>query len=139
MAAPRVKLRCDGQWTEARYRSFIKSALRGASKRWGPINKCKQNARVKRGFYKCVGYDRRAHTVPASLPPKAGNKRRINNAVVDHIEPIINPETGFISWDITIERMFVEAEGLQLLCHDCHSRKTAEERNRARMARNNKR
>lgn len=58
--------------------------------------------------------------------------KRVNNAIVDHIDPIISPETGFVSWDETIERMFCEAENLQLLCHDCHTQKTNEERNIAK-------
>ena len=77
----------------------------------------------------------RAHQVPASLPPKKGNKKRINNAVVDHIAPVVDPVTGFISWDDTIARMFVEEEGLQVLCHKCHSRKTMEEKEIAKNAR----
>ena len=47
------KNRNGGEWTEARYKSFIISALRAASRRWGPKNKCIQNARVGRGQYKC--------------------------------------------------------------------------------------
>lgn len=117
-----------GLWTDARFNSFIKSALRGASVRWPPKNKVKQASRVERGWYTCAGYKHKAHKVPASLPAKQGNKRRINNAVVDHILPIIDPRIGFISWDEVIKRMFVEEDQLQVLCHDCHSRKTADEK-----------
>lgn len=84
----------------------------------------------------CVGYaDVEPHVVSASLPPKPGNKRRINNAVVDHIVPVISPATGFRSWDIVIERMFCELDGFQVLCHECHKKKTADERE---IKRNNK-
>lgn len=117
-----------GQWTAARFHSFIKSALRAASKRWGPKWEVKKAARVERGVYRCAGYKRPPHNVPASLPPPPGKKRRIDNAVVDHILPIIDPKKGFESWDKVIERMFCEADGLQLLCHDCHSAKTKDER-----------
>jgi hypothetical protein len=80
---------------------------------------------VRRGFYKCDGC---GEIVPATLPPKEGNKRRIKNIVADHIDAVINPETGFVSWDETIERMFCERDGFQALCHACHSEKTAIER-----------
>lgn len=120
----------SGQWTVARYNSFIKSALRGASRRWGPKNEAKKAARISRGRYLCVGYLREPHEVPASLPAPAGNKRRINNANVDHIDPIIDPVKGFTSWDDVIARMFCEADGLQVLCHACHQEKTKEERAR---------
>lgn len=122
------KTRNGNRWTESRYNNFIKGALRNASIRWGPRNAVKKAANVKRGFYLCAGYDRDKHIVPASLPPKKGNKKRINNAVVDHIYPVINPSTGFVSWDDTIERMFCEVEGLQILCYECHNNKTDEER-----------
>lgn len=121
------RTRAGGMWTEARFHSFIKSALRSASMRWPPKSAAKKEARTKRGWYQCAGYKRRAHEVPATLPPPPGRKRRIDNAVVDHIIPVIGPE-GFVSWDETISRMFVEKGGLQILCHECHSRKTQEER-----------
>lgn len=129
--------RNSGEWTEARYNGFIKSALRNASMKWPPKNAVKKAARVERGVYECAGYKRDPHHVPASLPPKPGNKRRINNAVVDHINPVIDPETGFISWDEVIERMFCEADGLQVLCHDCHTKKTADEKEIAKKRKSN--
>lgn len=119
-----------GLWTEARFHQFIKSALRGASQRWPPKHEVKKNARIARGIYRCAGYGRSHHEVPSSLPPKPGNKRRINNAVVDHIRPVIDPTNGFTTWDEVIEHMFCEADGLQVLCHECHTLKTADERSR---------
>jgi 5-methylcytosine-specific restriction endonuclease McrA len=70
--------------------------------------------------------------VPASI--KNGRKRE-KNVFVDHIEPIVNPETGFTSWDAVIERMFCEADNLQLLCKTCHDEKTKQERATAAEAR----
>ncbi|MCH8022368.1 MAG: HNH endonuclease [Thaumarchaeota archaeon] len=121
-------MRNGGAWTEARFRSFIRGGLRSISMRWPPKNKVKQNARVQRGVYLCAGYKTKAHEVAASLPPLPGNKRRINNSVVDHINPVVNPTFGFVSWDELIKRLFCETEGFQLLCHDCHKNKTADER-----------
>lgn len=121
------KTRNGGTWTESRFQSFIKSALRSASNRWGPKYEVKKNARLSRGVYLCAGYRREPHETPATLPPKPGGKKR-RQAAVDHIHPIVDPREGFVSWDRVIERMFVEAEGLQLLCPDCHDAKTADER-----------
>ena len=115
-----------GQWTPARFHSFIKSALRQASMRWPPKHQVKKNARVERGKYLCAGCKQ---TVPASL--KVDGKRK-NNIHVDHINPVIDPYTGFKNWDDTIKRMFCEAEGLQVLCTSCHSEVTAEERSIAK-------
>lgn len=47
---------------------------------------------------------------------------------VDHIEPVVDPTEGFVSWEAYIDRMFCEEENLQVLCKPCHKIKTAEER-----------
>lgn len=112
-----------GQWTEARMRSFIISALRGASQRWGPKHAALKAARVSRGNYRCAS----CGTVGGkSLPPEAGKKRRRNNAVADHIDPVV-PVTGFTTWDSFIERLFCEEDGYQVLCWACNKQKTGEE------------
>ena len=105
-----------------------------ASMKWPPKNEVKKKARVKRGVYVC---NRCKKEMPASLPPKPGNKRRINNASVDHIVPVIDTTRGFVSWDDVIERMFCEEEGFQVLCYACHTKKTQEERRMRSEARNN--
>jgi len=121
----------NGQWTEARMRSFIISALRGASQRWGPKNECLRKARVRRGWYLCEGC---GQEVPATKEgvyktgKKKGKKKRIKNILADHIDPIVDPRTGFKDYDTWIERCFVEADGYQALCHDCHELKSNEEK-----------
>ena len=107
------KNRNNGQWTTPRFNSFIKSALRSASRRWGPAYTCKKNARTARNTYKC------------SLCNKSvGNK----DIKIDHIHPVVDPTKGFESWDKFIERLFVELDGYQAICITCHKAKTAEER-----------
>lgn len=128
MGARKPKPYNGGQWTDARMHSFIKGALRQASLRWPPKAKAKGKARVARGLYRCAGYGTKPHEVPATLPPMAGNKRRIDNAVVDHIIPVVDPVEGFVSWDELIKRLFCEEDGFQILCHECHKRKTQDER-----------
>lgn len=132
MANKPEKTRCNGQWTEARYRSFIISTLRRASNRWAPKNTVKKDARVERGVYLCASC--KEH-VPNSI--KVDGKR-VNNVFVDHINPVIDPEKGFISWDNFIERMFCEEDNLQVLCKDCHDLKTADERAIAKERKKNK-
>lgn len=118
------KTRCGGQWTEAKFHSFIKNNLRHASRKWAPISKCLSDARVKRGFYKCAECE---EIVPASTKdPETG--KRIKNIVVDHINPIIDPHTGFTTWDDVINRMFCEDDNLQALCYSCHKQKTDKEK-----------
>lgn len=117
------KTRCGGLWTEARFNSFIKSTLRGATRRWGPKSEAKKKARVSRGIYLCSEC---GENVPATIKNDKG--RRVDNAIVDHIKPIIDPGVGFTTWDDCIERMFCEVEGLQVMCHKCHIIKSNEER-----------
>ena len=120
-----MKERCGGQWTEARFNSFITSVLRNAHGRWGPKSAAKKKACIKRGIYKCAECGEEG---PATLPPLEGRKRRRNNAAVDHIEPVVDPAIGKTTWDEYIERMFVEEPSYQVLCWQCHEDKTKEER-----------
>lgn len=118
------KNRNNGEWTEARFRGFIKSALRNATMRWGPINKTKKEAWVERGKYLCAGC--------GEIVPLTVNKKK--NVFVDHIEPVVSPEEGFKDWDTYINRMFCEMDNLQVLCKNCHDRKTREEKERRKDA-----
>ena len=128
------KPRCGGNWTEARYKSFIVSALRAATRRWQPKNECIKNARVRRGVYICEMCKQEG---AATLPPKQGNKRRRKNIVADHITPIVSPSVGFVDWNTWIDRAFVELDGYQALCWACHDKKTNEERQIAKERRAN--
>lgn len=116
------KTRCNGQWTEAKYKSFIRGNLRRVTQKWAPIQTTLQKARVERGFYLCASCQ---ETVPAT---KKVDGKRVKNVHVDHIDPVIDPAVGWVSWDSLIERMFVEEDGLQVLCDECHTKKTNEEK-----------
>lgn len=116
------KTRCSGKWTEARYRSFIISLLRQGTRRWGPIQEVKKEARVRRGFYRCAECKQE---VTASI---IKDGKRVNNIIVDHVVPVVDPEVGFTNWDEYIERMFAEKDNLQVLCRACHHEKSMEER-----------
>ncbi len=106
------KTRNGGQWSEARYFGFIRSALRAAFQRWGPRNACKLNAKVGYNQYEC-----------AECKGIFGNKE----VQVDHITPCGTLKT-FEDLPAFVENMFCEAEGFQLMCKPCHQIKTNEER-----------
>ena len=116
------KVRCSGNWTEARFNQFIMSLLRQGTRRWAPKTNALKKARTRRGFYMCASCE---EEVPATLK---GSKGRVKNAIVDHIKPIIDPEVGFTGWDDTINSMFCEEDNLQVLCNSCHAVKTKQER-----------
>jgi len=106
------KTRCNEQWTEARFNSFIKSALRSASNRWAPKHLCIKNSRIARNTYICFSC-----------------KKQVGHRLIkaDHIEPVVDVKKGFRSWDTYIARMFVEVDAYQAVCKACHDIKTKEE------------
>jgi 5-methylcytosine-specific restriction endonuclease McrA len=46
---------------------------------------------------------------------------------VDHKIPVVDPITGFTTFDEYIKRMFCGPENLQILCRPCHKEKTNSE------------
>lgn len=116
------KTRCNGTWTEGRYKNFIVSLLRAGTRKWAPIDKVLREARVSRGLYLCNGCKQE---VPKSI--KVDGVRK-NNVTVDHIRPVVDPDKGFTNWDEYIENLFCERDNLQVLCYSCHQDKSNKER-----------
>lgn len=54
----------------------------------------------------------------------------------DHVDPVIDPATGFEGWDVLYRRMF--GGRLQPLCEACHKAKTKAENNARAKARRQK-
>lgn len=114
-----ARTRNGGEWTEARFNSFVKGALRGAM--WPPKYACFEGAFVGMGInpatkrrckmYRCAGCE-------GSFPLKSMK--------ADHIEPVVGPQ-GFVDWNTFIARLFVEKEGFQVLCKTCHDAKSEQE------------
>lgn len=121
----------EGKWTEARFSSFIKSALRSASQRWPPkfstLNAAKRGKRINCSsgriaeHYECANCN-------GEFPAK--------DIQVDHINPVIDPNVGFVSWDEVVKRMFCESDGFQVLCKACHTLKSNYERKIAKERKN---
>lgn len=114
-----------GNWTPARFTSFVKGGLRGVSRRWPPKYECINGAFAERGVNPKTG--RVAKLYFCAI---CNQKFPASNIQVDHIEPVIDPEVGFTSWDDVINRMFCEKENLQCLCKECHKAKTAQEKDK---------
>lgn len=91
---------------------WIKNALRRASYKFPSRNTCKINARVARNQYRC------------NLCQGLFSNREVQ---LDHVEPVISVETGWVSWDEYIARLFPDIDGWQLLCVECHQAKSIEE------------
>lgn len=126
------KTRCNNNWTESRFNSFIKSTLRRASMRWAPINTCKVEARHYEKLLNAKG-----RKVFHSICAICGDITPETLCSVDHINPVV-PLSGFTNWDDIINRLFCEKEGLQVLCSPCHDKKTLKEREIAKSSRSPK-
>lgn len=113
--------RNNGQWSEGRFRGFVTSALRAAVRRWPPKYEALKKAFVgskinaksgrKAKHFLCAGCDK--EYVQA-------------NVQVDHKIPIGSCKT----WDEFVEKLFCEADNLQVLCLKCHKIKTKKERSK---------
>jgi 5-methylcytosine-specific restriction endonuclease McrA len=117
------KKRNGGEWTEARFKSFVTSALRAASRRWPPKYKA-----LKEAF---AGKQVNAKTGKLAMHYKCAECKKLYVATdvqVDHIKPVVDPKKGFVSWDSFIDRMFCEIENLQVMCKPCHKIKTDQEK-----------
>lgn len=113
------KPRCGGLWTEARYNSFIKSALRTASVRWPPRYQALHDAFITKGVNPATGRVAKLYSCP-----KCKGTFTAANMEVNHIVPVV-PVDGFDNWDNVIERLFCEKDGLEAICKPCHKKITA--------------
>ena len=114
---PRVeKTRNAGTMTESAFWSFIRSALRQKSRWWKPILQVKlASRRTYKGPNKRQKFEYQCATCNQWFPEK-----KIN---VDHIHPAgsLNCAADLPGF---VERLFCEADNLQVLCEKCHDVKT---------------
>ena len=113
----------DGEWTEARFRAFIISALRAYMKRFPPKWKALKAAMVGKKINKRTG-----RLAEHYLCASCGGFFVARDVQVDHIDPVVSPEEGFQDWWTYFNRLYCEADNLQVLCKQCHREKTNAER-----------
>lgn len=121
-------------WTDGRLKTFIVSALRGAFRRYPTKHEVlkaafvgkKVNKKTNRlsAHYVCNGCKQEYPTSEVN---------------VDHINPVVSVEDGFTSWDNFIANLFCSSEDLQVLCTECHDKKTKQENKERRQNVKNKR
>ena len=111
----------NGEWTQARFNSFVKSALRSASIRWPPKYQKLSEALVGTKVNQKTG--RMAKHYECNL---CKGHFPAKDVEVNHILPVV-PIEGFTSWDVIIERMFCEKDGLEVVCKPCHKTITKQE------------
>ena len=104
------------EWTEARFWSFIRSALRKASTRWPPKYKAKNQSRRK-----YIGVDKRRKFEYRCAECKGWFK---GTEVQEH--HIVDVGTLKCYDDLAgfVERLFIGIDGYMVLCKECHDKKT---------------
>jgi hypothetical protein len=110
-------------WTDGRLKSFITSVLRGGYRRYPAKYEVLKEASVGKKLNKTT--KRMAEHFICNHCKKEYPGKEVN---VDHIRPVVDPQVGFVSWDEFISRLFCDKSNLQVLCSDCHTVKTANER-----------
>ena len=113
------------KWTEARFKAFLKSALRSASQRWPPaIEAMTSTRRPYRGSDKRTKWEYPCNHCGGWFKSKDIRK--------DHIIPVGGFSSNFSSWPADLgeiaARLFCKKEGYQLLCSPCHNKLTQKQR-----------
>lgn len=104
-------------------KQFVIQTLRRATYRYPPRNEVLKKARVARGLYQCAECG----------PPKTYKREQV---AIDHTDPVVDPDTGFVDWNTYVSRMFPPEEGFSLLCQRHHDIKTDKENRRRKRWRN---
>lgn len=117
----RVKrTRAGNRWTEAQFWQFIRSGLRQTAVRWPPRSEVLKHARRKYN-----GPDKRRKWEYQCSECERWLKQK--EVQVDHRLPC-----GKLNrWEDVerfMRRLFCEIDGLQVICKQCHERKTRGER-----------
>jgi 5-methylcytosine-specific restriction endonuclease McrA len=111
------------EWTPARLKSFIISGLRAASSRYPPKFEAKKAAFTEKKINKKTGREC-SHYICADCKQEYPS----GEVAVDHRVPVVDPKTGFTTWDDFVTRLFCSVDNFQILCETCHQRKTNEEK-----------
>ena len=112
------RTRAGGTWTEARYWQYIRSLLRRATIGYPVIQQ------VKKAASKVVKGKRHKYEYKCN---KCKKWKMGKEVAVDHIQPAGSLK-NYADLPGFVERLFCEADNLQVLCHSCHDVKTKEDR-----------
>lgn len=109
------------EWTKARWHSFIVSVLRSGSRKYPPkyetLNEAKTEKKVNPKTNRIAQH---------FLCKECAKDFPAKDVQVDHVIPIVS-SSGFTTWDSFIENLYCGKDNLQVLCVECHNKKTKKE------------
>lgn len=107
--------------------SLSRSALRRVFVRGPLVQSCMRAARVEQPKHNKDGSVAKKPAVFYTCASCSGLFKQ-GDVAVDHIEPVVSPDTGFVDWNTFMERLWCTPNNLQVLCSTCHHSKSQEER-----------
>lgn len=114
-----VKCRNGGRWTQAKYEATIKNALRKISMYWCTGDDYLKT--IRRDKTEASGPGKHKYEYPCEHCDKWMKREDVE---LDHKVPVGSVK----DWNGLIERMFCEINGWNSLCHECHVKKTNQEK-----------
>lgn len=118
-----------GNWTLARFRGFVISALRRAA--WPPRHEAIKRAFVGEGVNPATGKKCKLHKCERCdyVGPK-GHFQADHRKEVVPIQHNWDPAHTFLGydWNDVIKRLYCEELGFEILCIECHAKVTEGER-----------
>lgn len=110
------------EWSPARRHSFIVSVLRAGTRRWPAKYETLAAAKTEKKKNKKTGREAQHYFCTG-----CGEDFPAKEVQVNHKEPVVSVEDGFISWDTFIERLYCSKNNLEVLCRACHKEITKKE------------
>lgn len=109
-----IKTRNYNSWSESQFFSFLRSKLRRSSIYWKPITECKKASRIP-----YIGENKRRKW--SYICSECKNAFQDTEISCHHIIPC-GQLKSFSDLSSFCEKLFVEIEGLRMLCNECHSK-----------------
>ena len=126
----------DGNLSMTKKKSYIpinkiKKHLRRISIQRKEYSKAKNRSKVDKATFACESCGQKLYdgssqksfeSLKETYPDIIWEKPEMN-----HINPVIEPQKGFSTWDEYLDRLFCGPEDLELLCKSCHKNTSREE------------
>jgi 5-methylcytosine-specific restriction endonuclease McrA len=112
-------------------KNWIVKVLRDISYKRPEYKEAKDKMRIDVGTYRCeicqcLMYEGTSDKRFNEFRLKYSELKR-QKPQLDHKDPVVDISKGWEGFDLYIERLFCDTEGLQVLCKECHDIKSAKE------------